>query len=124
MASESTNNIMKKALLAIITLISTVCVLAGQTKYSGIYNLTARYMGESASALMAVTLGGRMFSGNEEKDDLDLYKSVVTSKGKFNATDYGRSVSFVGSIDSKYNVTGTFKYQGMTARVSGKRVLK
>jgi hypothetical protein len=117
-------NIMNKALLAIITLISTVCVLVGQTKYSGIYNLTARYMGESVSGLIAITSGGRMFDGDEDEDNMDPYKSIVRSNGKFTSTDYGRSLSFVGSIDSKSNVMGTIKYQGMTARISGKRVLK
>jgi hypothetical protein len=117
-------NIMNKALLAIITLISTVCVLVGQTKYSGIYNLTARYMGESVSGLIAITSGGRMFDGDEDEDSMDPYKSIVSSNGKFTATDYGRSISFVGSIDSKFNLNGTIKYGGVTARVSGKRVLK
>jgi len=124
MVSESTSNIMKKALLAIITLISTVCVLVGQTKYSGIYNLTARYMGESVSGLIAITSGGRMFDGDEDEDSMDPYKSIVSSNGKFTATDYGRSISFVGSIDSKFNLNGTIKYGGVTARASGKRVLK
>lgn len=115
---------MKQALVILITLISTVCMLIGQSKYSGIYKVTARYMGESASDLMAVTLGGRMFSGYEDEDDLDPYKSVVTSKGKFSAIAYDRSISTVGSIDSKFNLNGTIKYEGVTVRFSGKRVLK
>lgn len=117
-------NIMNKALLAIITLISTVCVLIAQTKYSGIYNLTARYMGESISSLIAITSGGRMFDGDVDGDNIDPYNSIVNSNGKFTATDYGGSISFVGSIDSKFNLNGTIKYGGVTARAYGKRVLK
>jgi hypothetical protein len=115
---------MKQSLIIVISLIASACVSIGQTKYSGIYNLTARYMGESISSLIAITSGGRMFDGDEDEDNMDPYKSIVSSNGKFTSTDYGRSLSFVGSIDSRSNVMGTIKYQGMTARISGKRVLK
>jgi hypothetical protein len=115
---------MKQTLIILITLISTVCMLIGQSKYSGIYKVTARYMGESASGLSAITAGGRMYDGDEDEYNTDPYKSVVTSKGKFSAITYDRSISLVGSIDSKFNVNGTIKSGGVTLRFSGKRVLK
>ena len=81
-------------------------------------------MGESVSGLIAITSGGRMYNGDEDEDNMDPYKSIVSSNGKFTATDYGRSLSVVGSIDSKFNLKGTIKYEGVTLRISGKRVLK
>jgi hypothetical protein len=73
---------------------------------------------------MAITSGGRIFDGDEDQYNINPYKSTVASNGKFTAISYERSISAVGSIDSKFNLKGTAKSGGETVRFSGKRILK
>jgi hypothetical protein len=126
MVSESTNNIMSKLLLIVITLISTVCMVIGQSKYSGIYSGRA---GNDLYFLGAVTLGGRImtdysFEYYGYEAGIDPYKSFVSKTGKFKAISRDGSISATGTATSKFTFSGTAKSGGLTYRISGKRILK
>lgn len=115
---------MKQTLIILITFISTVCMLIGQSKYSGIYSSSAYVLNETITTHFSITAGGRVFDGDEDASNTNPYKSIVSSNGKVNAVSYDRLITAVGSISSNYSFKGTIKSGGLTVRVSGKRVLK
>jgi hypothetical protein len=116
-------NFMSKALLVATTLIFTVCILVGQSKYSGVYS--GKVSGHGFHFLASSTAGGRIMTDySESSDNINPYKSIVSAKGKFTAVSHDGSISATGTATSKFTFSGTAKSGGDTYRISGKRILK
>lgn len=115
---------MNKTIAITFIFFISICVLLGQSKYSGIYSSSAYILDETITTHFSITAGGRVFDGDEDASNTNPYKSIVSSNGKVNAVSYDRLITAVGSISSKFSFKGTIKSGGLTVRVSGKRVLK
>ena len=120
---------MKRFSFAFIFSLASFCASLGQSKYSGIYSGTVA--GNDyyypAKFLAAATAGGRIIGLTEYSEGiyetLNPARSTVSSKGKITAvTPSGTSMS--ASINSKFQITGTLKADGMTFRFNGKRNYK
>jgi hypothetical protein len=120
---------MKQFSFVFILLLAPFCASIGQSKYSGIYSGTVagnNYY-DPAKFLAAATAGGRIIGLTEYSEGiyetLNPARSTVSSKGKVIAvTPSGTSMS--ASINSKFQITGTLKADGMTFRFNGKRNYK
>jgi hypothetical protein len=117
---------MKRFSFAFIFSLASFCASLGQSKYSGIYSGTVAgndyYY--SQKFLAAATAGGRIIGLTEYSEGiyetLDPARSTVSASGKINGVSpYGTTIS--AAINSKFQITGTLKADGMTFRFSGKR---
>ncbi len=129
MESTTTNAAMNRHLFAIIISLASFSVSVGQSKYSGIYSGTVA--GNDyyypANFLAAATAGGRIIGLTEFSEGiyetLDPARSSVSAKGKVTAVTPS-GTSMLASINSKFQISGTLKADGMTFRFNGKRSYK
>lgn len=120
---------MKQFSFAFILLLASFCASIGQSKYSGVYSGTVagnEYF-YATKFIAAATAGGRIIGLTEYSEGiyetLNPARSTVSSKGKVVAvTPSGTSMS--ASINSKFQITGTLKADGMTTRFNGNRNYK
>jgi hypothetical protein len=120
---------MKRFSFAFIFSLASFCASLGQSKYSGIYSGSIAgneyYYGQKF--LAAATAGGRIIAVGENSEGLygtlNPARSTVSPAGKIvGVTPSGASMS--ATINSNYVISGTIKQDGMTFRLSGKRIYK
>ena len=115
---------MNKTIATTFFFVFSISILIGQSKYAGVYSGTVsdgqRFLGAATGGGRGVGLADISQGINQS---LDPSKSWVSASGKVSGlAPYGASVS--ATIDSRFNITGTLKVNGMTFRLNGKRIYK